>query len=51
MCIRDSGYGYREIGPRIETDRGLYSVGAKNVLVASAEYERYFTPTLSLIHI
>lgn len=39
------GYGYREIGPRIETDRGLYSVGAKNVLVASAEYERYFTPT------
>lgn len=39
------GYGYREIGPRIETDRGLYSVGAKNVVVASAEYERYFTPT------
>jgi translocation and assembly module TamA len=39
------GYGYREIGPRIETDRGLYSVGAKNVVVASTEYERYFTPT------
>ena len=39
------GYGYREIGPRIETDRGLYSVGANNVVVASTEYERYFTPT------
>lgn len=39
------GYGYREIGPRVRTSNGLYSVGAKNVLVASAEYERYFTPT------
>jgi translocation and assembly module TamA len=36
------GYGWREIGPDVETDAGTYSVGASNVLTASVEYERYF---------
>jgi len=33
------GYEWREVGPRI----GDFSVGAKNVVTASAEFERYFT--------
>jgi len=32
------GYGWREIGPR----RGEFALGAKNVITASLEYERYF---------
>ncbi|MET1163341.1 MAG: autotransporter assembly complex family protein [Pseudoxanthomonas sp.] len=36
------GYQYREVGPRVETDSGDFSVGAKNVVTASAEYEHYF---------
>ena len=36
------GYQYREVGPRIETDEGKFSVGAKNVITGSAEYEHYF---------
>ncbi|MCW5580521.1 MAG: outer membrane protein assembly factor [Luteimonas sp.] len=36
------GYEWREVGPRIDTDHGRYAVGAKNVVTASAEYERYF---------
>jgi len=36
------GYQYREVGPRVETDNGKFSVGAKNVVTASAEYEHYF---------
>lgn len=36
------GYQYREVGPRVETDNGDFSVGAKNVVTASAEYEHYF---------
>jgi len=36
------GYGEREVSPRVETTHGVYSVGAKNVITASAEYERYF---------
>jgi len=37
------GYNDREVGPRVETGGGLYSVGAKNVLTASVEGEHYFT--------
>ena len=36
------GYQYREVGPQVETDKGKFSVGAKNVITASAEYEHYF---------
>lgn len=36
------GYQYREVGPRVETDEGKFSVGAKNVITGSAEYEHYF---------
>ncbi len=36
------GYQYREVGPRVLTEDGDYSVGAKNVVTASAEYEHYF---------
>ncbi|MFC7302465.1 autotransporter assembly complex protein TamA [Cognatiluteimonas weifangensis] len=32
------GYDYREVGPRL----GDFGLGAKNVITASAEYERYF---------
>ena len=41
------GYGWREVGPRIDgTTRGRhYAIGAKNVATASIELERYFTPT------
>lgn len=42
------GYGWREVGPRVDgTTRGRrYAIGAKNVATASIEFERYFTPTL-----
>ena len=36
------GYGWHEIGPKVETDAGFYSTGASNVVTASVEYERYF---------
>jgi translocation and assembly module TamA len=36
------GYGWHEIGPRVETDNGFYYTGASNVIVGSVEYERYF---------
>ena len=36
------GYGWREVGPRVETDYGDYYTGAANVVTASVEYERYF---------
>ena len=36
------GYGWHEIGPKVETDNGVYFTGASNVLTASIEYERYF---------
>ena len=41
------GYGWREVGPRIDgSDRGrMYAIGAKNVVTGSVEFERYFTPT------
>ena len=41
------GYDYREIGPRLDAAPGrrAYALGAKNVIVASGEYEHYFTPT------
>ena len=36
------GYGWREIGPRLRDSVGNnYAVGARNVLTASIEYERY----------
>jgi translocation and assembly module TamA len=37
------GYSDREVGPRLETGGGLYSVGAKNVLTGSVEGEHFFT--------
>jgi len=37
------GYSDREVGPRVETGGGLYSVGAKNVLTGSVEGEHFFT--------
>jgi len=36
------GYGWHEIGPRVETGHGFYYTGASNVVTASVEYERYF---------
>lgn len=36
------GYEWREVGPRVLTEGGEYAAGAKNVLTASVEYERYF---------
>lgn len=39
------GYGYREVGPRIQTAAGKFSTGAKNVITASVEYEHYFNDT------
>ncbi len=38
------GYDWREIGPRIAAGPGreAYALGAKNVIVASLEYEQYF---------
>lgn len=38
------GYDWREIGPRIAAGPGreAYALGAKNVVVASLEYEQYF---------
>ena len=38
------GYGWREVGPRIEgVDGKLYAVGAENVATASVEFEHYFS--------
>ena len=39
------GYAYREVGPVIESGRGRddYSLGARNVITGSVEYERYFS--------
>lgn len=36
------GYGWHEIGPKVDTDFGDYYTGASNVVTASLEYERYF---------
>ncbi|RZA17377.1 MAG: outer membrane protein assembly factor, partial [Lysobacteraceae bacterium] len=36
------GYGWHEIGPKVETGNGFYFTGAANVVTASVEYERYF---------
>ena len=37
------GYGWREIGPRLSNGIGdTYALGARNVVTASIEYERYF---------
>ena len=39
------GYAYQEVSPRIDTDFGDYSVGARNVATASVEFEHYFNDT------
>ena len=37
------GYGYREVGPSsVGRDGKRYALGARNVITASAEFERYF---------
>jgi translocation and assembly module TamA len=37
------GYGWREVGPRIRNTAGdEFATGARNLLVGSVEYERYF---------
>ena len=38
------GYEWREVGPRIVDEDGdvVFALGAKNVVTASVEYERYF---------
>jgi translocation and assembly module TamA len=37
------GYGWREVGPRIRNAAGdEFATGARNLLVGSVEYERYF---------
>lgn len=38
------GYAFREVGPRVATTAGEFSVGARNVATAGIEYERYFGP-------
>ncbi|WP_082132310.1 autotransporter assembly complex family protein [Luteimonas sp. FCS-9] len=42
------GYDWREVGPRIPARDGrkAYALGAKNVVTASVEFERYFTQTI-----
>lgn len=37
------GYAFREVGPRVRTAAGEFSVGARNVVTAGIEYERYFS--------
>jgi translocation and assembly module TamA len=36
------GYGWREVGPRVGLPGKEFPVGARNVVTASIEYERYF---------
>jgi translocation and assembly module TamA len=36
------GYGWREVGPRVGPPGKQFPVGARNVVTASVEYERYF---------
>jgi len=36
------GYGWREVGPRVGAPGHEFPVGARNVVTASLEYERYF---------
>jgi translocation and assembly module TamA len=36
------GYQYREVGPRVETDGGEYSVGGNKLITGSVEYEHYY---------
>lgn len=42
------GYDWREVGPRLPASDGLkaYALGAKNVVTASVEFERYFTKSI-----
>lgn len=37
------GYGWREVGPRIGPPGRAFAIGARHVVTASVEYERYFT--------
>lgn len=36
------GYQYREVGPRVKTDGGEYSVGGSKLVTGSVEYEHYY---------
>ncbi|SEM43378.1 autotransporter secretion outer membrane protein TamA [Pseudoxanthomonas sp. GM95] len=36
------GYQYREVGPRVRTDGGEYSVGGNKLITGSVEYEHYY---------
>jgi translocation and assembly module TamA len=36
------GYGWREVGPRVGEPGREFPIGARNVVTASIEYERYF---------
>ncbi|MCD9029120.1 autotransporter assembly complex protein TamA [Luteimonas sp. BDR2-5] len=42
------GYDWREVGPRLPASEGrkAYALGAKNVVTASVEFERYFTRSI-----
>ncbi|MFL6586674.1 MAG: autotransporter assembly complex protein TamA [Luteimonas sp.] len=44
------GYDWREVGPRIPARDGrrAFAIGAKNVVTASVEFERYFTDTIGV---
>lgn len=39
------GYAWREVGPRVGVQGDEFPIGAKNVVTASVEVERYFNPT------
>jgi translocation and assembly module TamA len=39
------GYAWREVGPRVGLQGDEFPIGAKNVVTASVEYERYFNAT------
>jgi len=36
------GYQYREVGPRVRTEGGEYSVGGNKLVTGSVEYEHYY---------
>ncbi|WDS35322.1 outer membrane protein assembly factor [Pseudoxanthomonas sp.] len=36
------GYQYREVGPRVKTEGGEYSVGGNKLITGSVEYEHYY---------
>lgn len=36
------GYQYREVGPRVRTEGGEYSIGGNKLVTGSVEYEHYY---------